>query len=120
MATTNVHTRGFDLEKLTLHGSHYRDVMWTGTSLQLVRMVLLPGETIDAEVHAGDQLLRPESGAITVTTGTGVRHRVAVGQAICIPAGTRHAVVACAEGATLYSVYAPPEHAAGTVDVTKP
>lgn len=42
------------------------------------------------------------------------------GDAIIIPAGVKHNVIANKKGLKLYVVYAPPEHKEDTVQETKP
>lgn len=98
----------------------FRRVLWTGTHAQIVVMTIPAGREIGAEVHEGtDQIL-------TFVAGTGEAdlaghtHRVGPGEQWAVPAGTRHNFRNTGdEPLVLYTVYAPPEHAAGAVHRTK-
>jgi mannose-6-phosphate isomerase-like protein (cupin superfamily) len=114
--------RGFvnDIEEMTERNSDFRRVLYTGKQLQLVLMSLEPGEDIGEEVHADrDQFFRVEKGEGEVWIDG---HRTAIESdvAIVVPAGARHNVRNTGkEPLRLYTLYAPPEHADGTVHVTK-
>jgi mannose-6-phosphate isomerase-like protein (cupin superfamily) len=88
--------------------------------MQLVLMSLGPGEEIGEEVHEDrDQFFRVEegSGAIWID---GVKSSIESDFAMIVPAGARHNVKNTGGTALkLYTIYAPPEHAAGTVRATK-
>ena len=100
--------------------------MWTGTHLQLTVMSIEPGGEIGLEVHPDrDQFLRVEAGTGRVRMGP-KRDRltferdVTADWVILVPAGSWHNVVNTgAEPLKLYSLYAPPEHPAGTVHPTQ-
>jgi mannose-6-phosphate isomerase-like protein (cupin superfamily) len=72
-----------------------------------------------------DQFLRIEQGSARVTFGPSAdqvdeEHEVADDWAIVVPGGTWHNVINTGAGdLKLYSLYAPPEHPAGTVHRTK-
>ncbi|MCW1927463.1 cupin domain-containing protein [Bhargavaea beijingensis] len=105
---------------------NYRTTLWTGPHLQVTLMSINPGEDIGLEIHpVVDQFLRIEQGQGFVQMGKRkdrldfVRN-VQDDSAIMVPSGTWHNVTNT--GSTpmkLYSIYAPPNHPANTVDPTK-
>lgn len=115
-----------DIERATLDNQNFRTVVFTGEHTQLTLMRLGPGEDIGREAHPHlDQFLRIEQGSGRVEFGRteeGIdeTHDVADDWAIVVPAGVWHNVVNTGDGELkLYSLYSPPEHADGTVHVTK-
>jgi mannose-6-phosphate isomerase-like protein (cupin superfamily) len=110
-----------DLEAKTLSNNNFREVLVTAPHLQLVVMTLRPSEDIGMEIHAhGDQFIRIESGEGEAILD-GAHHALHDGSAVVIPAGCEHNIV---NGSTskvmrLYSIYAPPEHADGTIHADK-
>jgi mannose-6-phosphate isomerase-like protein (cupin superfamily) len=114
--------KGFidDIEALTLGNADFRRVLYTGHNLQLVLMTLQPGEEIGEEVHDDrDQFFRVEGGTGEVTID-GRNTKIEDATAIVVPAGARHNVKNTGtEPLKLYTIYAPPEHAEGTVHRTK-
>ncbi|MCJ7740135.1 cupin domain-containing protein [Candidatus Microgenomates bacterium] len=111
-----------NIEELTLENSFFRQVVFTGKNCQLVLMCLKPGEEIGAEVHTSvDQFFRIESGTAKIVTGENEEHTVGDGDAIVIPAGTRHNVINTSldEELKLYTIYSPPNHPEGTIHKTK-
>ncbi|HEX6106459.1 MAG TPA: cupin domain-containing protein [Gemmatimonadales bacterium] len=109
-----------NIEARTEENRDYRRVLYTGRNIQLVLMALQPGEEIGEEVHGdGDQFFRVEQGAGEVWID-GIRTRVESDMAIVVPAGARHNIRNTGEQPMkLYTLYAPPEHADGTVHATK-
>ena len=115
-----------DIESATLANDTFRTAMWTGAHLQLTVMSIEPGGEIGLEVHPDrDQFLRVEAGTGRVRMGP-ERDRltferdVTADWVILVPAGSWHNVVNTgAEPLKLYSLYAPPEHPAGTVHPTQ-
>jgi len=104
----------------------YRTALWTGNHLQVTLMSLNVGEDIGLEIHPNvDQFLRIEQGQGVVQMGKrkdhlNFVHRVNDDFAIMIPAGTWHNVTNTGNTPLkLYSIYAPPQHPAGTVHLTK-
>lgn len=97
----------------------FRKVLFTAAKSQLVIMSLLPGEEIGSEVHDGDQLLYAAKGdGIAIFDGREVRFEK--GMVFCVPAGARHNVINRSdEPMKLFTFYAPPQHAAGTIHRTK-
>jgi mannose-6-phosphate isomerase-like protein (cupin superfamily) len=115
--------KGFksNIEKDTLNNSNFRRVLYTGKYSQLVLMSLRPGEEIGEEVHKTvDQFFRFEKGEGTVSID-GIKHKIADGDAVIVPAGAKHNVTNTSKSAELklYTIYSPPEHQDGTVRKTK-
>lgn len=110
----------YDIRNLTLRNSHYRSVVATGPTSQLVVMAIEAGSGIDAEVHDDtDQLLMVVEGEAEVILD-GEATQVPVGHLAYVPAGVHHEVRNAGDGTLrLYTVYAPPEHPDGTVHATK-
>lgn len=114
--------KGFvgDIEELTERNQDFRHVLYTAGQLQLVLMSLAPGEDIGEEVHPDrDQFFRIEAGKGEVSID-GQITKVESDFAFLVPAGARHNLVNTGdEPLRLYTLYGPPEHADGTVHVTK-
>jgi mannose-6-phosphate isomerase-like protein (cupin superfamily) len=114
--------KGFvgDIEGRTEMNTDFRRVLYTGRQMQLVLMALRPGEEIGEEVHIDhDQFFRVEQGKGEVWIDGG-RTEIGSGVGIVVPAGARHNVRNTGQQPlTLYTIYAPPEHADGTVRATK-
>ena len=114
--------KGFvgDIVDMTHENEDFRHVVYTGRNLQLVLMTLKAGEEIGLEVHAThDQFFRVEKGKGEVWID-GVCTNVKRDDAIVVPAGARHNIGNRGEKPLrLYTVYGPPQHLAGTVQVTR-
>jgi mannose-6-phosphate isomerase-like protein (cupin superfamily) len=115
--------KGFksNIETNTLGNNNFRHVLYTGKYSQLVLMNLKPGEEIGEEVHKTiDQFFRFEEGEGAVTID-GVKHKVADGDSVIVPAGAKHNVKNTSKNKELklYTIYSPPEHQDGTVRKTK-
>lgn len=114
--------KGFinDIESLTKENPDFRRVLYTGKHLQLVLMSIPPGGDIGEEVHPDrDQFFRIEKGRGEVWID-GRMTKIEDDFAILVPAGARHNVRNTGDKPLrLYSIYGPPEHADGTVHVTK-
>lgn len=110
-----------DIERDTVANEDYRRVLYTGPNLQLVLMTLAPGEEIGRERHEGhDQFIRVEAGTGEAFLD-GSRFPLKDGSSVVIPSGAEHNVVntSKSEKLRLYTLYAPPEHPAGTVHPAK-
>lgn len=109
-----------NIEDRTENNRDFRRVLFTGPHMQLVVMALQPGEEIGEEVHTGtDQFFRVEEGNGEVWID-GHTTRIDDDMAIVIPAGARHNITNTGHKALkLYTLYAPPHHADGTVHRTK-
>lgn len=110
------------IERATLNNSFFRQVLFTGKHSQLVVMCLQPGEDIGDEVHHDtDQFFRLEEGEAKFVFEETEEHRVGNGDAVVVPAGTRHNVINTSSSSALhlYTVYSPPNHPPGTIHRTK-
>ena len=110
-----------DIEKKTLANEYFREVLFTGPNSQLVVMALKPGEDIGLETHPHtDQFIRIEAGTGKAVLD-GKEYELADGSAIVIPAGAEHNVIntSTSQPLKLYTVYAPPNHADGTIHKTR-
>lgn len=99
--------------------SDFRRELYTTPLSQLVLMSVLPGDDIGLEQHHLDQHLFFVQGSGTFVVG---EHRgtMGPGDVVIVPAGHWHNFVNTGvEPLKLFTVYAPPEHAAGTVHHTK-
>ncbi|NLL56704.1 MAG: cupin domain-containing protein [Clostridiales bacterium] len=115
-----------NIRQAMLHNPYFRSALWTGEHLQLTLMSIPVGGEIGLERHDHtDQFLRLEQGYGQVMMGQtpdrlNYQANVTAGYAIFIPAGTYHNLVNMGNiPIKLYSIYAPPEHARGTVHQTK-
>jgi mannose-6-phosphate isomerase-like protein (cupin superfamily) len=109
-----------NIEDLTAGNSDFRRVIHTAPHMQLVLMSLAAGEDIGEEVHAdSDQFFRIETGVGEVWMD-GIATAIKSGSAIVIPAGVRHNVRNTGrDSLKVYTLYAPPHHANGTVHATR-
>ena len=100
--------------------SYFREVVSTGPHAQVVVMSIPPAGEIGEEVHPDvDQVLVFVEGE-GVAVLEGQRSPMSPGRLVHVPAGTRHNFVN--EGSVdlkLYTVYAPPQHAPGTIHRTR-
>lgn len=98
----------------------FREVIATGGHSQLVVMTLPPGVEIGEEIHETiDQTLVLVDGEADAILD-GVSTAVGPGDLVFVPAGTRHNVINRGAGdLRLYTVYAPPAHAHGTIHRTR-
>lgn len=115
-----------NINEATKNNNTYRTALWTGNHLQVTLMSINVGEDIGLEIHPNiDQFLRIEQGQGVVQMGKSKDHLDFVQKAsddfaIMIPAGTWHNVTNTGNTPLkLYSIYAPPQHPAGTVHLTK-
>ena len=115
-----------NIERATRQNNNYRTALWTGNHLQVTLMSINPGGDIGLEVHPTvDQFIRIEQGNGLVQMGNSryrldYQKRVHDGDAVMVPAGTWHNLTNMGNGPIkLYTIYAPPEHARGTVHRTK-
>lgn len=98
----------------------FRQVLSTGPNAQIVVMNIPPGGEIGEEVHEHvDQVLAFVAGD-GVAILEGQESAVGPDRLLHVPAGLRHNVVnRGAVDLRLYTVYAPPQHAQGTIHRTK-
>lgn len=108
-----------DLKKVAKDNEDFRRVLFTGDHSQLVVMALEPGEDIGKEVHTVDQVLFVVDGAGKATVG-GRERSFEKGDVMVVPAGLEHNIINTGDDPLkLFTIYAPPEHPAGTVHHTK-
>ena len=98
----------------------FREVLATGPHSQVVVMSIPAGDDIGAEVHADvDQVLVIVSGQGEAVLAE-QRTAIGPGSLVQVPAGTWHDIVNTGtDDLRLYTVYAPPQHAPGTIHRTK-
>lgn len=115
-----------DIEKETLDNTNFRTTMWTGEYLQMTVMEIPVGGDIGLEVHDDhDQFLRLEQGEALCQMGPAeddlsFEAKVSDDWAIFVPAGTWHNVTNTGDKPLkLYTIYAAPDHVAGTVHATQ-
>jgi mannose-6-phosphate isomerase-like protein (cupin superfamily) len=114
-------TEGYvvDIKKAAKDNDFFRKVLFTGTKSQLVLMSLRPGEEIGTEVHKVDQVLYVVDGEGKVVLD-GLDTAFVKGEIVFVPAGVQHNVInADDKPMKLFTMYSPPEHAAGTMHRTK-
>lgn len=109
-----------DIVEATRENTYFRQVLSTGPHAQVVVMSIPSGGEIGEEVHEHvDQVLTFVAGeGVAILEGT--ESHVGPDRLVHVPAGVRHNVVN--RGAfplRLYTVYAPPQHAQGTIHKTK-
>lgn len=109
-----------NIKKLAKQNTDFRRELLTNDHCQVVLMSIAVGDDIGEEVHPKeDQLLVFVDGEAEVVLN-GERQKVDEGAMVSVPAGTRHNVINVDdEPLKLYTIYAPPETAKGTVHHTK-
>jgi mannose-6-phosphate isomerase-like protein (cupin superfamily) len=109
-----------DMVALALANSNFRKVVVTGEHAQIVLMSIPVGGDIGDEVHNDvDQTLMFVAGTGEAVVGE-MRKKVEANSLAFVPAGTRHNFINTGSTALkLLTVYAPPQHAPGTVHKTK-
>jgi mannose-6-phosphate isomerase-like protein (cupin superfamily) len=108
-----------NIEKLTTENNNFRKVLYTGEHCQLVLMSLLANEEIGMEVHPdNDQFFRFEKGSGKVIINETV-YEVKDGDAVIVPTGANHNVIAGTDGLKLYTIYSPAHHKDGIVRATR-
>jgi mannose-6-phosphate isomerase-like protein (cupin superfamily) len=108
-----------NIEELTTINNNFREVLYTGEHCQLVLMSLLPGEEIGMEVHPdNDQFFRFEAGDGRVMINE-AEYEVKDGDAVIVPSGASHNVMAGVNGLKLYTIYSPAHHKDGIIRTTK-
>lgn len=115
-----------DIEDATEQNNTFRTALWTGKHLQLTLMSINVRDDIGLESHPHtDQFIRIEQGKGLVRMGDSkdqftFQREVEEDDVILIPAGKWHNIINTGNiPLKLYSIYAPPEHPKGTVQMTK-
>lgn len=108
-----------NIEELTTSNENFRKVLYTGAHCQLVLMSLLPNEDIGMEVHEdNDQFFRFEKGDGKVIINE-TEYEVKDGDAVVVPSGAQHNIIAGENGLKLYTIYSPAHHKDGIIRTTK-
>ena len=108
-----------NIESLTTGNNSFRKVLYTAEHCQLVLMSLLPNEDIGMEVHPdNDQFFRFEEGAGRVIINE-TEYEVKDGDAVIVPSGSNHNVIAGEKGLKMYTIYSPAHHQDGIERATK-
>lgn len=108
-----------DINQLAEANTDFRRVLFTTKRSQLVLMAVQPGDDVGLETHDLDQVLVFVSGRGESILGN-TRGTIGPGTVVVVPAGVEHNFVnQGTEPLKLFTVYAPPEHADGTVHRTK-
>ncbi len=109
-----------DIVALAKANSFFREVLSTGPNAQVVVMSIPPGGEIGEETHEHvDQVLAFVQGE-GISNLDGEESPVGPDRLVHVPAGTRHNFTNTGPGdLRLYTVYAPPQHAPGTIHKTK-
>ena len=111
--------RVIEIKEAAKENSLFRKVLFTAAKSQVVLMSLLPGEEIGSETHESDQLIYNVKGEGVVVIDD-AQEPFEKGAILCVPAGATHNVVNTGERPMkLFTIYAPPQHASGTVHETK-
>lgn len=108
-----------NVKKAAKENDFFRKVLVTGMKSQVVLMSLEPGEEIGSEVHQVDQIIYAVEGKGKVVIDGG-ENEFEKGDIAFVPAGAQHNVLNTDdEPMKLFTIYAPPEHAAGAIHRTK-
>lgn len=109
-----------NVQQLALENDNFRKVLFTNEHSQVVLMSVRPGEDIGHEVHEDvDQVLVFVKGEGEAVVGTD-KHHIGPGDMFVVPAGIEHDFINTGnEALKLFTVYSPPEHPDGIVQVTK-
>jgi mannose-6-phosphate isomerase-like protein (cupin superfamily) len=115
-----VRPTGFDLdvEADTIKNTFFRKVLYTAPNMQLVLMSVK--DEIGMETHPKlDQFIRIEKGKGKAIIN-GREFPIKDGSAFIVPQGAKHNVINTGDGdLKLYTIYAPPNHPKGVIDVTR-
>lgn len=114
-----------DIENLTTDNENYRTTIWTGKKLQVTVMSIQPNDDIGLEVHHGiDQFIRIEEGTGFCQMGStednlDFEREVGDDDAVFVPADMWHNITNTGDKPLkLYTIYAGPDHVAGTIHPT--
>ena len=109
-----------DIVARAMHNTHFREVLSTGPHSQVVVMRIAAGGEIGEETHDDvDQVLVFVAGEGEAVLN-GATSPVSAGRLVHVPAGTRHNFINVgSDDLRLYTIYAPPEHAPGTIHHTR-
>lgn len=111
-----------NIEQTTISNTHYRNILYTSKSQQIVVMSIKPNDNIHKEIHKDhDQFIRIEKGVGKAIIDD-KEYQLLDGIALIIPAGTTHEIINTSntEDLKLYTIYSPPEHKENLVQHDKP
>lgn len=111
-----------NIEKATIDNKYYRRVLYTTRQNQIVLMNIPPGEDIPLETHHNiSQFIRIEEGEGLAHIGSKT-HKLHDGMAIDIPSSVPHQIIntSATKELKLYTIYSPPEHPDGLIQIFKP
>lgn len=115
-----------NIKHMAIHNNNFRTAIWTGCNLQMTLMSIPVCEDIGPEMHEDtDQFIRVEQGFAMAMFGRCKCHldrsqRLRENDAILVPAGTWHNIINTGNTPLkLSSIYAPPNHPHGTINITK-
>jgi len=106
----------------SLENNNFREVIFTGKHSQIVLMSLKPKEEIGLESHSGhDQFIFIVKGTAEIIIDS-VKQISESGFGILIPDNVKHNVINLSETEELklFTLYSPPEHIDGKIDINKP
>jgi mannose-6-phosphate isomerase-like protein (cupin superfamily) len=108
-----------NIEQSTVENDLYRKVIYTGKYMQFVLMSVI--DNIHLETHKDvDQFIKIEQGTGKAILN-GIEYALEDGIGLIIPAGVEHKIINTGPNPLkLYSIYAPPEHPHGRIDVKNP
>jgi mannose-6-phosphate isomerase-like protein (cupin superfamily) len=110
-----------NIRERTRANLNFREILFTGHFIQLAVMSLVPGEDVGLESYLEtDQFICVEEGNGKAILD-GLEYELKPGLAIVIPAGTEHNIIntSLTNAMKFYTVYIPPDYAAGTIHKTK-
>jgi mannose-6-phosphate isomerase-like protein (cupin superfamily) len=108
-----------NLDEATRSNPYFRKELYTTDRTQIVVMSVEPGDDIGLETHDLDQVLYFVSGKGEYSVGD-ERGQIQPGDVVVVPAHTQHNFLNTGnEPMKLFTVYAPPDHAPGTLHRTK-
>ncbi|MDR3519870.1 MAG: cupin domain-containing protein [Candidatus Pacebacteria bacterium] len=109
-----------NITEQTENNTDYRKVLFTGTRSQLVVMSIPPGDVVGDEVHTySEQILDFVSGTGNAVLD-GKTTPIGPGSIVVVVPGTEHNFINTGTiPLQLWTVYAPPNHLDGTIEVTK-
>ena len=109
----------FEIKREAKDNECFRKVIVTTAKTQVVLMALQPAEEIGMEVHDGDQIIYVVDGEGLAVLGE-QELELDKGSLLVVPAGVQHNVTNIDDKPLkLYTIYAPPQHADGTVHPTR-
>lgn len=114
-----------NIETETINNSHYRHVLFTSAYQQIVVMSIKPNQDIHLEKHRYiDQFIRIEQGKgeLLIGENSEIKYDLSDGIAFVIPSNTWHRIVntSATQDLKLYTIYSPPNHKDGKIDIDRP